>query len=324
MKKLAEGLTLKIHKRSLTFPLLLFIITFPIYVHNLSPSVYGGDSGDYITAALSRGVPHPSGYPLYTALGIIFTALPIQATQVWKMGLISAAFSSVTVILMYLVVYELTKARSLAVITSLTLAFLYPFWLYAEIVEVFALHSFFILALIFFVIKYRNSSNKKFLYATASLAGLSLTNNLTIIFLFPGIILTLFLSNKKLFLDLKTIFVSTFYFLIGLIPYIYIPIAARGDPLINWGRAVNYQNFIALVLRKDYGWLPTKAYEKEAIIKAEDEKKIKHSKRPLPKGVKGKRIPQINPISKQDKQLLSKINRMTQKEKARYIMTGEL
>ena len=65
-------------------------------------------------------------------------------------------------------------------------------------------------------------------------------------------------------------------------------------------------------------------YEKDAIIKAENEKKIKLSKRPLPEGVKGKRIPQTNPISKADKQLFSKINKMTQKEQARYIMTGEL
>ena len=65
-------------------------------------------------------------------------------------------------------------------------------------------------------------------------------------------------------------------------------------------------------------------YEKDAILKAENERKIKLSKRPLPTGVKGKRIPQTKPISSADKKLLRKINRMTSNEVARYVMTGEI
>lgn len=247
--------------------LLLFAATLIVYIHNLSPSVYGGDSGDFITAALTRGVPHPSGYPLYTMLGIIFTSLPIPFTPAWKFGLVSAIFSSLSVVLIYLIVDELTKKRYLAIITSLTLAFTYPFWLYAEIAEVFALHSFFILALIFLAIKFINSKNKKFIYALAFFAGLSLSNNLIILLLFPGIFLALLLSDKKIFFDVYLLFKSVVYFFIGLIPYIYIPVAARSDPFINWGRAVNLKNFIFLVLRKDYGWINLE-FEKNLLFKS--------------------------------------------------------
>ncbi len=241
---------------SINYPLAIFILTFLIYVHNLSPSVHGGDAGDLLSAALTKGIAHPSGYPLYTMLGIIFTSLPLPFTPAWKFGLVSALFSSLSVVVLYKMVLELTKNRYLAIITSLTLAFTYPFWLYAEIVEVFALNSFFILTLIFFTIKYAREQKVKYLYWLSFFTGLSLTNNLSIILLFPAILITIFLTKKKLLLDYKTILKSLFFLLLGLTPYIYIPIAANSNPLVNWGKAVNLENFFHLVLRKDYGWTP--------------------------------------------------------------------
>ncbi len=94
-----------------------------------------------------------------------------------------------------------------------------------------------------------------------------------------------------------------------------------------------YQNYNVLIIineTRTLGALEDKnaakmgRYEKDAIIKAENDKKIKLAQRPLPKGIKGKRIPQTNPISSADKRLWRKINKMTQKEKAKYIITGEL
>lgn len=68
-------------------PLILFILTFIIYLHNLSASIYGGDSGDFLSAIAVRGVPHPSGYPLYMLLGIVASWLPIPQTLAWKVDL---------------------------------------------------------------------------------------------------------------------------------------------------------------------------------------------------------------------------------------------
>jgi hypothetical protein len=236
------------------FPFLIFIFTFIIYLVNLSPSVYGGDSGDFLAAVASRGIPHPSGYPLYTILGIIFTSLPIPLSFAWKYGLVSAFFSALTVIVFYHTIHEISKNRYLAITTSLTLAFTYPFWLYAEIVEVFALHNFFILILIFFTIRFVKTLNNKYIYWLSFFTGLSLTNNLSIIILFPPIIIALLITKKKLLLDFKTIFKSLILFSIGLTPYLYIPLASYKHPFMDWGHVVNFENFTYLVLRKYYGW----------------------------------------------------------------------
>ncbi len=236
--------------------LFLLITTFLIYIYNLSSSVHGGDSGDFLSAAKVIGVPHPSGYPLYTMIGILFLRLPIAATDAWKMGLASVIFSSIAVAIYYQVVFLLTKSRFFSFVTSLTLAFTYPFWLYAEVVEVIALNNLFFIIILFLTIKYLQEKKPKFLYLLSFFSGLSLTNNQVIILLLLPVslaILTIFIKGKKL-PEFKTILKCIFLFILGLTPYIYIPIAASRNPPVNWGYAVNLENFLFLVTRKYYGW----------------------------------------------------------------------
>lgn len=253
-------------KNNLITIIIVFFTTFFVYLHNLSPSVYGGDSGDLITAAFGGGVPHPSGYPLFTMLGVIFTRLPIPATIAWKFGLVSSIFSSATVVLVYLIAQEFTKNRYISVITAFTLAFTYPFWLFAEIVEVMALNSFFISLLIYFTVRYIKVQKNSFLYLLAFFTGLSLTNNLSIILIFPAIGLTLLITNKKLILDYKIIIKCTLLLFLGLAPYLYIPIATAINPQSSWGAVVNIDNFLTLVMRKEYGWLPQSEFNPEIPI----------------------------------------------------------
>jgi len=144
---------------------LLFLAVLFIYIHNLSPSVYGGDSGDFLAASLSRGVAHPSGYPLYTILGILTTSLALPLTYAYKFGIVSAVFAALSVVLVYLIGWELVKSRVIALISALTLAFIFPFWLYAEIVEVISLNSFFILLLSLLIIFTEGSALAPFIYA---------------------------------------------------------------------------------------------------------------------------------------------------------------
>ncbi|MGD8744210.1 MAG: DUF2723 domain-containing protein [Candidatus Woesebacteria bacterium] len=207
-----------------------------------------------IVAALTKGVPHPSGYPLFTMLGIIFSYIPITATPAWKIGLISSLFSSLSVVLTYLIVESVTKNRYLSFLSSTSLAFSYTFWLYAEVAEVIALNNFFILLLTYLVIKYLHSKKNKYIFLLSFISGLSLTNNLSVALIFPAIVIAIFYNNPKILKDYKLILKSILIFILGLTPYIYIPIAASLDPLANWGQATSFDNFIRLIFRGDYGW----------------------------------------------------------------------
>ena len=230
---------------------LIFFTTFFVYALNISPSVYGGDAGDFLSAIVAKGVPHPSGYPLYTFLGVIFNSLSINATAAWKIGLLSALFASLGAVVAYLITLETTKNRLFSMLTAYTLAFSYTYWLYAEVVEVFSVHYFFILLLLYLTIKLLNTGEIKYIYLLAFSAGLSLTNNQVILLIFPVIGLITLIKSWKM-LNLKILITSMLLFFISLIPYIYIPISSSQNPEVNWGRGSTLSNLIKIITRYDY------------------------------------------------------------------------
>ncbi|OGK17162.1 hypothetical protein A2774_02060 [Candidatus Roizmanbacteria bacterium RIFCSPHIGHO2_01_FULL_39_12c] len=229
--------------------ILFFLTVFSIYLHNLTRDIYSGDVGDLVTAAVTGGVAHPPGYPLFTFLGNILSRLPIPLPPVSKVGLISVFASLFGLILIYKFSLKVTKSIFLALLTTSILAFSYLYWLHAEIPEVFALNNFFIIAILYFAIRYYESKKLKDLHIVSFLSGLSLAHHQTILLLLPAIGL-LIIGNRK---QWGNIFKPILFFLIGLLPYLYVPVAASRNPNINWDNAINLNNFIRLILRLDYG-----------------------------------------------------------------------
>lgn len=249
-------------KWSIITPLILFLTTFSLYLHNLSPSVYGGDVGDFLTAIAVKGVPHPSGYPLFTILGILTSYLPINQTLAWKVGLISAISSSFSVVLIYLISKLLAKNILISAMTALTLAFYYVFWLYAEIAEVFALNNFFILLLLYLSILYFFKKNTFLLYLLSFFAGLSLSNHEVISLIFPSVLILILKANWKILLKPKVILKCLLLFLLGLLPYLYIPLVIHLNKNLpfNWN-GITSENILQWILRSDYGWKPAKTQD---------------------------------------------------------------
>lgn len=239
---------------SLRIPALLFSAMFILYLYNLSSSVYGGDSGDFIAASSTNGIPHPSGYPLYMLIGIILLHLPLQASEAWKFGISSAIFSALAVSIVYLINHLLTNNKLMSIIGALILALCFPFWLYAEIVEVFALHHLFIALCTYLALLYYKTPTKKILYLLSFTFGLSLTNNLTMFLLIPGLALLVLLPDISIIKNPKVLVYTSIFFFIGLLPYIYLPIAASYNPAINFGNPITMVNFWNVVSRKYYGW----------------------------------------------------------------------
>ena len=233
------------------------MLSFALYIYTLSPSVYGGDSGDLTSSVFSLGVAHPSGYPLYIILGRLVTELiPDTFSFSWQLGALSATLASFSLVFFNKAVYIFCKNKLATLISTSALAVSYPFWLFAITQEVFALHVL-LLSLIFFIVsKIYESKKTLYLNYLAFLVGLSLTNNQSIILFFPPVFLFLTLTFCRDLFKLKTIFTMIIFFMLGLVPYIYIPFAAAQFPQVNWGFAVNWENFTHLITREEYGWNP--------------------------------------------------------------------
>jgi tetratricopeptide (TPR) repeat protein len=168
-------------------------------------------------------------------------------------GLISVFSSVIAVVLFYFFSLELTKNKLISLISALVLAFNYLFWFYAEIAEVFALNSLFVVLLAFLGVLYYKYKKIKYLYLLSFFAGLSMTNNYIISFLFPSLLILVLTNYKELLSKPKALIKCILLGLLGLLVYIYIPIAASHNPPVNWDNAKDLNSFLQLVLRRDYG-----------------------------------------------------------------------
>src|SRR5260221_103765 len=231
-------------------PYLLFFFFSILYLHNLSPSVYGGDVGDFVTAAAIGGVAHAPGYPLFILLGFLLIHIFPFFTSAFAMGCISALSGSAGVMVCFLLVRRLTKSNSVALVTSITLGFSYLFWFYSEIAEVFALHSFFILLLFFFAVVFDQTRKPKYLFFFSFVFGLAALTHQTIILFFPSFLLMLapgILKTKKILIKCLGFLLAP-----GLL-YVYVFIASAHHPVINWDDVHDLSSFLQLILRRDYG-----------------------------------------------------------------------
>ena len=164
----------------------VFLIALYVYIITLAPTVWFIDSGELAAVASTLGIAHPTGYPLFTIVGYIFTKLPISSSEVYNLNVMSAFFCSLGVfVFYYLMIYLFSspgsqktteklkkpihkkedKPRSessmkdfialllIPAITALILAFSRSYWATANSVEVYPIHVFFLSLLTFLFLK---------------------------------------------------------------------------------------------------------------------------------------------------------------------------
>ena len=237
------------------FLIFLFSVIFTVYAVGVSPSVFGGDSGDVILAAWFGGVAHPPGYPINSITGWIFTHLPYAASVAYKANLMAAFLQSLTVIVVFLICKRLTGNLLASVTSSLIIAFNPLFWLYAHILEVFQWNVFLVAVSVYFLFDWGESKRKvktKLLLSIFFL-GLAVFHHQTSVFLGPAYLYYISRYEKNLFSKPKEIFKLAGVFFLGILPYIFVPFAAAAKTPINWDHASNMHNFIRLITRADYG-----------------------------------------------------------------------
>jgi hypothetical protein len=229
------------------------------------------------------GVAHPSGYPLFTMLGHAFTLLPL-GTPAYRVNLMSAVFDAITVALVVLCTYQLLapqgeerrgenrKRQSIvalagAAFAGLILSFSASFWAYSVVAEVFALNNLFAALILTLLLAWeRRPERLRLIWASGFASGLAATNHQTIVLLAPACLLLLFSGSRSLltrtgahrFTWKRLVIhfaIAGAFFILGLLPYLYLPFAARTDPALNWGNPQSLESFARDITRADYGSL---------------------------------------------------------------------
>jgi hypothetical protein len=254
-----------------------FVVAFcslAVYLKTLAPTVSFIDSGELATVACTLGIAHPSGYPLFTMLGWVFTRFPLGSEAIVRLNIMVAAFCSAGVYvffhLMRFILGELTRlgargesfrqpAASSAVIVSsaaasLMLAFSETYWSQAVAVEVYALHVLFLSLVTFSFVKaaFWNPEGNRWWMVFAYVLGLSFTNHMTTILLAPGLLYLYFATQGGRASSWKRIGLMSAPFLLGLSVYLYLPVRAAQGPDLNWGNTVTVERFLWHLSGKQY------------------------------------------------------------------------
>ena len=130
------------------------LISLIAYIWTAAPSVTLLDSGEFLVAAQEFGVPHPTGYPLWTILAWLFQLLPL-GNAAWEVNVFSGVCGALTIALAAGLLCNIQTwcfegvlpargkwlAAFVALAFSLMLTFSESMWSQATITEVYTLHS---------------------------------------------------------------------------------------------------------------------------------------------------------------------------------------
>ncbi|KAG1701007.1 hypothetical protein DVH05_011252 [Phytophthora capsici] len=229
------------------------------YTLTLYPSVAGGDSGELVAESCHLGVIHPPGYPLFNMVVHLFTKyLPFGDTPAWRANFFSAVCDTVAVSFIYLSLLLWMaptgwNGRRLAAFTASALFGFSPLiWTYAVGAEVFALNNAFTAVLVFLLIRHARQQDFKSALLGAFTCGLAMSNQHTIVLFELPIISWVLWTRRSLWSSEFVKFTGAF--LLGLIPYIYMPITALWNPRPgSWGDVSTLSGLVHHIRRADYG-----------------------------------------------------------------------
>ncbi len=239
-------------QRKTTFACILLLLTdFLVYFRTLAPVVQFIDSGELAVVCKTLGIAHPTGYPLYTLLGRLFTLLPIRDI-IFRVNLFSLLLVCLANLFLFFIVLKLLENESdvtiwAAFLASLVFSFTPTLWSQATSNEVYGLNVFcynlIICLLLIWREKLQKGGGSKILYLLIFVYGLCFGNHMMIVLLLPAVLFILLCYKKKSLFDPERLLFYIIFFILGLSLYVYLPIRSAQNPLLNWDSPENWLAF---------------------------------------------------------------------------------
>jgi len=252
--------------------LLASLGAFGVYLKTLAPTVGFIDSGELAAVAYTLGVAHPTGYPLYTLIGWVFSHLPIATEEIVRLNIMAAFLCAAGVFFFFHVVHHILstvgratrvinfkgeeRRRAVTIVAStcatLLLGFSETYWSQAVSVEVYSLHVLFLSVVTLLFLKANEERRNAWWLLFAFALGLSFANHMTTVLLAPGLLLFYFARQGFGASAWKRIGGMGIPFILGLSVYLYLPIAALRAPAMNWGNTVTPEKLFWHLSGKQY------------------------------------------------------------------------
>ena len=245
----------------------LFAGSFLVYLHTLAPSVATifDDSLEFQLVCYLPGIAHPTGYPLYTLLGKLFTYLPLGDVA-YRVNLMSAFFASLTAPILYATLRLLIRHRVPALLGAAAFAVSPVFWSQAVIAEVYTLHAAFVAAVLCLLLAWSRSTETELakrrgalrnpatlLSLLALVCGLSLTHHRTILLLAPAALVYVALVDRRVFTKGRLLAKLALLLAAPLALYLYLPLRGLSMSSVDGVYNNTLTGFLSYIAAGSYG-----------------------------------------------------------------------
>jgi hypothetical protein len=226
----------------------VFVFVLTLYIRTLAPTVLYLQDPKLLDAVMLQmqvsvlGITHPTGYPTYLMLTHLFTYLPF-GDPAYRVNLASAFYAALAVAAVYVAGLLLSRRVVAAASGALAFGLGTALWSQAVIAEVYTLNALLVSVTIVVLLLWRECRKERYLLLSAFLVGLCLTNHLTSGLLLPAGLLFIVLIDRRRLVDVRLVLKSAGLFLLGLAPYLYLPIRAAMDPPMEANNPTNFGRF---------------------------------------------------------------------------------
>jgi hypothetical protein len=228
----------------------LFVLV--LYLRTLAPTVLYLESPLLLDAAMLQmqvcvlGITHPTGYPTYLIMSHLFTYLPFGDCA-YRVNLASAVYAALAVLVVFAAGYLLSRRVAAAAAAALAFGVGGTLWSQAVIAEVYTLNALLVALTLLVLLLWRERRRDRYLLLCAFLVGLSMTNHLTSGLLLPASFLFVALVDWRKLVDARLALKGVGLFLLGLTPYLYLPIRAAMDPPFGSQNPTSLEGFWRII-----------------------------------------------------------------------------
>lgn len=245
-----------------------------LYLVTAAPGVQYTDSGELAAACVTFGVAHPTGYPLFTLLGHVWTLLP-WSSPVFGLNILAALLVAKGVALTFLVTRRMSMRAApalasqthdiIAAGTALLVGCSATVWAQATSIEVYALNFVLLAGTLYATLRsIESDTHHRWTMLAGLMYGLMLTNHLSSITLAPGLVLLWLSGTQPRAERVRAWKHLVLPALAALALYAILPLRSAQEPPINWGMVHRDMHaFLYHVKGKQFGvWL----YESKAAF----------------------------------------------------------
>lgn len=245
--------TVKAHRLASAVGAVIVLATLALYVATAARDIVFGDSPELTAVALTFGVAHPPGYPIFTMLGWLFGHLPVGPLP-FRVTLLSVVCNAATVGVVYVTTYRFTRNVPAAAVAAVALATEPVFWAWSLVTEVFPLNDLLSATMLLLVALWHEHPERRWLLVAGGLVGgLGMADHQTIALLSPAVFYVMWRRRDVLLRVPRIVLDTGIAFLVGLIPYVVLLPAAAHHSVWSWGDLRTPGDLLAHFLRQSYG-----------------------------------------------------------------------